>query len=98
MKIHINELASPQGNGDVNVWHQIETKCKFMMPSVDQYRDYYISGEGISPTKEKRRAIVYAPVIQDCFCLIHADTLAPLYKLLTKHQPWCWETDQARAI
>ena len=27
-----------------------------------------------------------------------ADTLAPLYKLLTKHQPWSWGADQAAAF
>ena len=36
------------------------TKCKFMLPSVE-YLGYHISGEGISPTKERRRAIVDAP-------------------------------------
>ena len=40
------------------------TKCKFMLPSVE-YLGYHISGEGISPTKEKRRAIVDAPVPED---------------------------------
>ena len=73
-----------------------------MLPSVE-YLGYHISGEGISPTKEKRRAIVDAPVPEDIsqlksflglvnyyakFLPCLADTLAPLYKLLTKHQPW----------
>ncbi|KAL5515075.1 hypothetical protein EMCRGX_G000193 [Ephydatia muelleri] len=88
------------------------TKCKFMLPSVD-YLGYHISGEGISPTKEKRRAIVDAPVPEDIsqlksflglvnyyakFLPCLADTLAPLYKLLTKHQPWSWGADQAAAF
>ena len=78
------------------------TKCKFMLPSVE-YLGYHISGEGISPTKERRRAIVDPPVPEDIsqlksfwglvnyyakFLPCLADTLAPLYKLLTKHQPW----------
>ena len=88
------------------------TKCKFMLPSVE-YLGYHISGEGISPTKEKRRAIVDAPVPEDIsqlksflglvnyyakFLPCLADTLAPLYKLLTKHQPWSWGADQAAAF
>ncbi|KAL5477033.1 hypothetical protein EMCRGX_G023772 [Ephydatia muelleri] len=88
------------------------TKCKFMLPSVE-YLGYHISGEGISPTKEKRRAIVDAPVPKDIsqlksflglvnyyakFLPCLADTLAPLYKLLTKHQPWSWGADQAAAF
>ena len=40
------------------------TKCKFMLPSVE-YLGYHISGEGISPTKERRRAIVDPPVPED---------------------------------
>ena len=35
-----------------------------MLSSVE-YLGYHISGEGISPTKEKRRAIVDAPVPED---------------------------------
>ena len=35
------------------------SKCKFMLPSV-KYLGNHISGEGISPTKEKRRAMVHA--------------------------------------
>ena len=90
----------------------MRTKCKFMPPSME-YLDCHISGEEISPTKEKRRAIVDVPVPEDisqlnsflrlvnyyanCLpCL--ADTLAPLYKLLTKHQPWSWGADQAAAF
>eukprot|EP00731_Ephydatia_muelleri_P000397 Em0001g397a len=88
------------------------TKCKFMLPSLE-YLGYHISGEGISPTKEKRRAIVDAPVPEDIsqlksflglvnyyskFLPCLADTLAPLYKLLTKHQPWSWGADQAAAF
>eukprot|EP00731_Ephydatia_muelleri_P000099 Em0001g99a len=72
-----------------------------------------LQGEGISPTKEKRRAIVDAPVPEDIsqlksfwglvnyyakFLPCLADTLAPLYKLLTKHQPWSWGADQAAAF
>ena len=83
-----------------------------MLPSVE-YLGYHISGEGISPTKEKRRAIVDAPVPEDIsqlksflglvnyyakFLPCLADTLAPLYKLLTKHQPWSWGADQAAAF
>ena len=88
------------------------TNCKCMLPSVE-YLGYRISGEGISSTKEKRRAIVDAPVPEDISqlksfwglvnyyakCLPGlADTLAPLYKLLTKHQPWSWGADQAAAF
>ena len=78
------------------------TKCRFMLPSLE-YLGYHISGEGISPTKERHRAIVDPPVPEDIsqlksfwglvnyyakFLPCLADTLAPLYKLLTKHQPW----------
>eukprot|EP00731_Ephydatia_muelleri_P017482 Em0010g580a len=55
-----------------------------------------LPGEGISPTKEKHRAIVDAPVPEDISQLKY--TLAPLYKLLTKHQPWSWGADQAAAF
>ncbi|KAL5467316.1 hypothetical protein EMCRGX_G031528 [Ephydatia muelleri] len=68
---------------------------------------------GNQPTKEKCRAIVDAPVPEDIsqlksfwglvnyyakFLPCLADTLAPLYKLLTKHQPWSWGADQAAAF
>ena len=76
-------------------------KCKFMLPSVE-HLGYHISGDGIRPTNEKHRAIVDAPAPQDIsqlksflglvnyyakFLSCIADTLAPLYKLLTKRQP-----------
>ena len=87
-------------------------KCKFMLPSVE-YLGYHISGEGIRPTEEKRRAIVDAPVPQDVTqlksflglvnyyskflpCLSH--TLAPLYRLLSKHQQWGWGPEQSAAF
>ena len=64
-----------------------------------EYLSYDISGEGVCPTKEKCIAIVDAPVPQDISQLKSflglLDTPTPLYKLLTKHQPWCWGTDQA---
>ena len=87
------------------------TKCKFMLPSVE-YLGNHISGEGINPTKEKLSAIVDAPVQEDISQLKSflglvnnytkflpcPDTLAPLYKLVTKHQPWSWGADQAAAF
>jgi len=41
-----------------------ESKCKFMLPSVE-YLGHHISAQGIQPTEEKRRAIVNAPSPQD---------------------------------
>eukprot|EP00731_Ephydatia_muelleri_P036424 Em0253g4a len=87
-------------------------KCQFMMPSVE-YLGFHISGEGIRPTQEKRQAIVNAPAPGDAtqlksfiglvnyyskFLPSLADTLAPLYKLLGKHQRWHWGKEQADAF
>ena len=83
-----------------------------MLPSVE-YLGHCISGDGIRPTEEKRQAIVNAPVPQDVsqlksflglvnyystFLPCLSDTLAPLYRLLAKHQKWCWGTEQAKAF
>ena len=40
------------------------TKCNFMLPSVE-YLGYHISGEVITLTREKHRAVVDATVPQD---------------------------------
>ena len=87
-------------------------KCRFMMSSVE-YLGFHISGEGIRPTHEKRQAILSAPAPCDVtqlksfiglvnyyskFLPCLADTLAPLYKLLAKHQPWHWGKEQADAF
>ena len=87
-------------------------KCKFMMFSVE-YLGFHISGEGIRPTQEKQQAILSAPAPCDVtqlksfiglvnyyskFLPCLADTLAPLYKLLAKHQPWHWGKEQADAF
>ncbi|KAL5473688.1 hypothetical protein EMCRGX_G028207 [Ephydatia muelleri] len=84
-------------------------KCKFMMSSVE-YLGFHISGEGIRLTQEKRQAILNAPAPCDVtqlksfiglvnyyskFLPCLADTLAPLYKLLAKHQPLHWGKEQA---
>ena len=74
---------------------------------------FHISGDGIRPTQEKIQAIVGAPAPKDVSQLqiflglvnyysqfLHhlANTLAPLYALLTKHQQWCWGAEQEEAF
>ena len=61
------------------------------------------SAEGISPAEDKKHAVLDAPVPQNIpqlrsflglvnyygkFLYKLADTLAPLYQLLRKHEPW----------
>ena len=85
-----------------------KAKCKFMLPSVE-YLGYHISGDGVRPTQEKLQAIVDAPAPKDVsqlksflglvnyyskFLPHLANTLAPLYALLKKHQQWCWGAEQ----
>ena len=89
-----------------------KAKCKFMLPSVE-YLGYHISGDGVRPTQEKLQAIVDAPAPKDVsqlksflglvnyyskFLPHLANTLAPLYALLTKHQQWCWGAEQEEAF
>ncbi|KAL5481517.1 hypothetical protein EMCRGX_G021695 [Ephydatia muelleri] len=77
------------------------------------YLGFHISGDGIRPTQEKSQAIVGAPAPKDVSQLqiflglvnyysqfLHhlANTLAPLYALLTKHQQWCWGAEQEEAF
>ena len=71
------------------------------------------SAEGISPAEDKKHAVLDAPVPQNIPQLhsflglvnyygkfLHklADTLAPLYQLLWKHEPWHWGQQQERAF
>ena len=87
-----------------------KAKCKFMLPSVE-YLGYH-TGDGVRPTQEKLQAIVDAPAPKDVsqlksflglvnyyskFLPHLANTLAPLYALLTKHQQWCWGAEQEEA-
>eukprot|EP00731_Ephydatia_muelleri_P003665 Em0001g3665a len=89
-----------------------KAKCKFMLPSVE-YLGYHISGDGVRPTQEKLQAIVDAPAPKDVsqlksflglvnyyskFLPHLANTLAPLYALLKKHQQWCWGAEQEEAF
>ena len=89
-----------------------KAKCKFMLPSVE-YLGYHISGDGVRPTQEKLQAIVDAPAPKDVsqlksllelvnyyskFLPHLANTLAPLYALLNKHQQWCWGAEQEEAF
>eukprot|EP00731_Ephydatia_muelleri_P037838 Em0575g5a len=83
-----------------------------MLPSVE-YLGYHISGDGVRPTQEKLQAIVDAPAPKDIsqlksflglvnyyskFLPHLANTLAPLYALLKKHQQWCWGAEQEEAF
>ena len=89
-----------------------ESKCQFLLPSVE-YLGYRISGNGIQPTEEKLRAIRDAPIPRDLsqlksflgllnyygkFLPHLSSTLAPLYKLLSKGQVWCWGREQEEAF
>ena len=89
-----------------------KAKCKSMLPIVE-YLGYHISGDGVRPTQEKLQAIVDAPTPKDVtqlksflglvnyyskFLPHLANTLAPLYALLTKHQQWCWGAEQEEAF
>ena len=53
----LERVMTRLGEGGIK-WKR--TKCKFMLPRVE-YLGYHISGDGIRPTKEKRRAIVDHP-------------------------------------
>ena len=71
------------------------------------------SAEGISPAEDKKHAVLDAPVPQNIpqlrsflglvnyygiFLYKLADTLAPLYQLLRKHEPWHWGQQQEMAF
>lgn len=78
-----------------------------------EYLGYHVSADSIRPSKAKKLAIVNAPNPQNLgqlrsfvgllnyygkFLPNMADTLAPLYRLLRKGVPWCWEKDQEEAF
>ena len=87
-------------------------KCKFMVPSVS-YLGHVIDAKGLHPLPEKIEAIRQAPTPKNVtelksylglltyygkFLSNLSTRLAPLYKLLSKKEPWEWTSAQDRAF
>ena len=87
-------------------------KCKFMVPSVP-YLGYVINSEGLHPLPEKIEAICQAPTPNNVterksylglltyygkFLPNLSIRLAPLYKLLSKKEPWEWTSAQDKTF
>ena len=87
-------------------------KCKFMVPSVP-YLGHVIDSEGLHPLPEKIEAIRQAPTPNNVtelksylglltyygkFLPNLSTRLAPLYKLLSKKEPWEWTSAQDKAF
>ena len=87
-------------------------KCYFMQTQVE-YLGHIILRQGIQPTQEQVEAIQHAPTpanvhqLKSFLGLLNfyakvipnsAATLAPMYALLQKHQPWSWGPDQHQAF
>ena len=85
--------------------HLRKDKCAFLLPQVE-YLGHLISQSGLHPTKEKVRAIVEAPALQNVSQLksflgmldYYSNFLVPLYSLLHKNTTWQWETPQQTAF
>ena len=86
-------------------------KYSFCVSEVE-YLGHIISAEGLKPSPNKIKAIVDAPQptklseLKSFLRLINyyakfrpnfTDSLAPLYKLLQKNQPWEWSTEQEKS-
>eukprot|EP00731_Ephydatia_muelleri_P013975 Em0007g1285a len=87
-------------------------KCAFMMDRVE-YLGHLISGDGIQPTEDKKRAILEAPTPQNLqqlrsflgllnyygkFLPNLASILSPLYSLQKKKARWHWGREQEEAF
>ena len=87
-------------------------KCAFMMDRVE-YLGHLISGKGIQPTEDKKRAILEAPTPQNLqqlrsflgllnyygkFLPNLASILSPLYSLQKKKARWHWGREQEEAF
>ena len=89
-----------------------KSKCTFLMNSVE-YLGHCISGDGIRPSPERKRAVIEAPAPQNLeqlrlfmglvnyygkFLPNLANTLSSLYRLLQQNVAWSWGDDQKRAF
>ena len=89
-----------------------KSKCKFLVPSVT-YLGHQIDAQGLHPVSDKVKAIQEAPEPRNVSALKSylgllsyysrflpnmSSTLAPLYKLLKKKEPWCWSSTEREAF
>jgi len=89
-----------------------KSKCKFLVPSVT-YLGHQIDAQGLHPVSDKVKAIQEAPepwnvsALKSYLGLLSyysrflpnmSSTLAPLYKLLKKKEPWCWSSTEREAF
>jgi len=91
---------------------RLKSKCKFLVPSVT-YLGHQIDAQGLHPVSDKVKAIQEAPEPRNVSALKSylgllsyysrflpnmSSTLAPLYKLLKKKEPWCWSSTEREAF
>eukprot|EP00731_Ephydatia_muelleri_P001700 Em0001g1700a len=96
----INDLLGSLTGG--KVFSKLDLSHAYLQLPLDEKSKEYVTittHKGLFRYNRMPFGVASAPAIfQRTMERILQDTLAPLYKLLTKHQPWSWGADQAAAF